>query len=207
MNSIAQCGAQEHPSTRHRKNSRNPVIKKEEIIPPNNDGWNYPCPGTAQGVTASNSVVVSGVASRYGDNSNSLINEQLRQQDLKAMQAKAEADQLQQTIENDNTDAKQETSRFASHKKPDGCQTEKNRRSLIQTNVKDESESLQKLRDNAAKNQYVKKLTMNDKKKSFSQRQSSELSESISSKVSKPNLEGASERIADQHEVNGIYYK
>ena len=77
VNSIAQCGAQEHPSTRHRKNSRNPVIKKEEIIPPNNDGWNYPCPGIAQGVTASNSVVVSGVASRYGDNSNSLINEHI----------------------------------------------------------------------------------------------------------------------------------
>ena len=74
MNSIAQGGVSDNPSTRLRKNSRNPIIKKDEIIPNNSDVWNYPS-GTAQTVNGSNKVVVTGVTTRYGD---SLINEQLR---------------------------------------------------------------------------------------------------------------------------------
>ena len=87
MNSNAQVTTVggESGTNRHRKNSRNPIIRKDEIIPNNTDVWNYPSPGTAQVLTDANNAKITGVISRYGDNSNSLINEQLRQQDLKAL--------------------------------------------------------------------------------------------------------------------------
>ena len=96
LNSIAQAtnasGSPEQGSNRVRKNSRNPIIRKDEITPSNNDVWNYPSPGTGQVVTVQNNAA-TGVISRYGDKSNSLINEQLRQQDLKALQKKVASEE------------------------------------------------------------------------------------------------------------------